>query len=182
MGLMLTGSASASLVSNGIFDAGTSGWTLSQTVGFTWSATEGNPGGALILNNGPGPVPQASQNIAGLVTGTKYQISLDAKTHYNCCNSSTTPGAGVSIDGDQFDFLITNGQPWTNYTFDFTYDGGANTLTLSSQRNGTDSDGEFDNVSIVALSTPNNSVPLPPTIALVAIGLVGLGIQKRKQA
>lgn len=181
-GLMLAGSASANLVSNGTFDTGTAGWTLSQTDGFTWSPTEGNPGGALILNNGPGLVPQASQDITGLSIGTEYQISLDGKTHYNCCNSSTTPGAGVSIDGNQFDFLINNGQPWTPYTFNFTYDGGANTLTLSSQRNGTDSDGEFDNVSMVALSAPTSTVPLPPTIALVAIGLAALGIQKRKQA
>ena len=53
------------------------------------------------------------------------------------------------IDGHQFDFLVTNGQPWTSYSFSFVYAGIGSTLALSSQRNGTDSDAEFDNVSIV---------------------------------
>lgn len=179
-GLCLAGSASAGLVTNGTFDSGTSGWTLSGVDGFTWSGSEGNTGGALILNNGPGPVPQAAQTISGLVSGTTYRISLDAKSHYNCCNNGyASPGSGVAIDGHQFDFFIYNGQAWTTKTFDFTYAGGSSLLVLSSQRNGTDADGEFDNVSITAVSSPT-SVPLPPSLALLGIGLVAGRMVRRK--
>jgi hypothetical protein len=169
----------ASLVTNGTFDNDCAGWTLAQTDGFTCSSTEGNPGFALILNNVPGPVPQASQDIGGLVIGVAYEITLDAKTHYNCCNSPSTPGAGVAIDGNQFDFLILDNQPWTTYTFDFTYAGGSKTLVLSAQRNGTDSDGEFDNV---AISPSSPGVPEPGVSVLLGSGiaaLLGLRLKKR---
>jgi hypothetical protein len=164
------------LVTNGTFDGNCAGWTTSFDDGFTCSATEGNPGFALILNNGPGPVPQATQTILGLQVGDLYEITLDAKTHYNCCNDAVVPGAGVGIDGQQFDFLITNNQPWTTYTFDFTYSGGSNVLELSAQRNGTDSDGEFDNVDINLLGA--SSVPEPSSLFLIGGGLLALASTK----
>lgn len=178
VGLPFVARASTELVTNGTFDAGTSGWSLSQVDGFTWSGSEGNPSGALILNNGFGPVPQAAQAIAGLTVGATYEISLDAATHYNCCNSTTTPGAGVGVDGKQFDFFIYNGQPWTHEAFDFTYDGGSNILVVSAQGNGTDSDGMFDNVSIKLIS----SVPEPATYAMLLAGLWAVGAIARRTA
>lgn len=179
VGLLMAGSASAALVTNGTFDSGTSGWTLSQTDSFTWASSEGNPGGSLVLNNGPGPVPQASQIVSGLIVGEMYRVSVDGKTHYNCCNSDFTPGAGVAIDGHQFDFLIHNNQAWTTYTFDFTYSGVSNVLVLSAQRNGTDADGQFDNVSIADLGGSHN-MPLPPTLALLAIGAAASSFARRR--
>jgi hypothetical protein len=162
--------AFAGLVVNGTFDSNCAGWALAQTDGFTCSSTEGNPGFALVLNNGPGPVPQASQSIAGLQIGDIYQITIDGKTHYNCCNDNTIPGAGVGIDGRQFDFLIVNGQPWTTYTFNFTYGGGSNLLVISAQRNGTDSDGEFDNVDINLIGSAG-SAPEPGTLTMLGAGV-----------
>ena len=171
--LLCVSPAFAGLVTNGTFDNNCLGWTLAQVDGFTCSPTEGNPAYALVLNNAPGPVPQASQTIAGLQVGDVYQITIDGKTHYNCCNDPTTPGAGVSIDGNQFDFLIVNGQPWTTYTFQFTYSGGSNVLVISAQRNGTDSDGEFDNVDINPVQS-ESGVPEPGSLFLLAGGMVGL--------
>jgi PEP-CTERM motif-containing protein len=172
--------AFAGLVTNGTFDNNCAGWALAQTDGFTCSATEGNPGSALVLNNGPGPVPQASQSISGLLVGGLYEITIDGKTHYNCCNSAVTPGAGVGIDGRQFDFLIVNNQPWTTYTFDFTYSGASNVLVISAQRNGTDSDGEFDNVDINLLKAPSGT-PEPGSFLLIGAGLIALGGRKLRR-
>lgn len=171
--------AFADLVFNGTFDSGCTGWSYGGFVNFC-DISGGNPGSALVLNDYPGPVPLATQTISGLVVGTTYQIDLDAKTYFNCCNSNTTPGAGVGIDGQQFDFLVVNNQPWTHYFFTFTYGGGSNLLTLSSQRNGTDSDAEFDNVSINAASP--SVAPEPGTFALAAVGaaVVGLASRRRK--
>ena len=151
--------AFAGLVTYGTFDSNCAGWSFGGFNNFC-DISGGAPLPSLVLNDVPGPVPQATQTIAGLVNGTQYQITLDAKTFFNCCNNVLTPGAGVAIDGNQFDFLIVNNQPWTNYTFNFTYNGGSNVLVLSSQRNGTDADAAFDNVDIneVASTSPNQAV------------------------
>lgn len=175
--LLTSASAFANMVTNGTFTSNCSGWALTNADGFNCSTTGGNPGGRLILNSGPGVVISASQAISGLVINTAYRISFDASSHYNCCNSNVTKGAGVGIDGKQFDFFVYNGQPWTNYFFDFTYAGGSNVLVLSSQRNGTDSDAQFDNVSLAPLQAP---VPEPGTWFLLTSGAFALFISGRR--
>jgi len=167
------------MVINGGFNNNCAGWTLDQTDGFPCSSIEGNPDYALILNNSPGPVPQASQTIAGLQIGQLYQITIDAKSHYNCCDFGS-PGAGVGIDGQQFDFVILNSQPWTTYTFDFTYSGTNNLLVISAQRNGSDADGEFDNVDIIPLGE-GSAVPEPATLGILGAALAGLGLIRRRR-
>ena len=162
--------AFAGLVTNGTFDSNCANWAFGGFVNFCDTGA-GNPAPALVLNDGPGPVPLASQTIAGLVVGSLYEITLDAKTFFNCCNSNVTPGAGVAIDGNQFDFLVLNNQPWTTYRFNFTYSGGSNVLVLSSQRNGTDSDAEFDNVDI---NQVGGEVPEPASVVLFSIGALGI--------
>ena len=170
----------AGLVTNGTFDNNCAGWTLVNTDANWCSGTEGNPGGALILNNSPGVSPQASQTIAGLVVGDVYQLTLDAKTHYNCCNSAYGgQGVAAGIDGQVFDIAIYDSQPWTTYTFSFTYGGGDNTLWIATQRTGTDADGEFDNVDITGGSA---SVPEPATLSVFlggALVLAGMRLRRR---
>jgi hypothetical protein len=175
--LFISLGAQATLITNGDFENGYTGWTGVTGSNFIYSGG-GNPGSSLVLNDGPGPVPTANQFVSGLVLGTTYEISFDAKTFYNCCNNVTILGAGVAIDGNQFEFLVTNGQSWTDYSFSFVYGGGDANLSLSSQRNGTDSDAEFDNVSLTAAT----AIPEPSIIAVFALGLVGISFARRRQS
>jgi hypothetical protein len=164
--LLMAMPAFGGLVVNGAFNNNCANWTVTLTVGPTCSSTDGNPGFALILNNVANVVPQATQTIAGLQIGDLYQITIDGKTSFNCCNDPSVPGAGVGIDGKQFDFLIVNNQPWKTYTFNFTYGGGSPVFVISAQRNGTDSDGEFDNVDINLIGTPE-----PAGLVLIGTGM-----------
>jgi hypothetical protein len=170
--LLLAVPAFAGLVTNGTFDNGCAGWYYGGYTNFC-DTSSGNPNPALVLNDSPGAVPQATQSISGLTFGQQYTITLDARTWYNCCNDPTVPGAGVAIDGHQFDFLVNNRQPWTNYTFQFTYAGGSNVLVLTSQRNYTDSDAEFDNVDILAdgaaVPEPGTWLTLASALGIVAV-------------
>jgi hypothetical protein len=175
--LFITLGAQATLITNGDFENGDTGWTGVTGGNFIHSGG-GNPGKSLVLNDGPGPVPTAYQFVSGLVSGTTYDINFDAKTFYNCCNDAAILGAGVAIDGNQFEFLVTNGQSWTDYSFTFVYGGGDANLFLSSQRNGTDSDAEFDNVSLTAATV----IPEPSIIALFALGIVCIGFARRRQS
>ena len=79
---LLATPASASLVTNGDFEAGMTGWAHLAGID-NFITAGGSPGQALVLNDNPGPVPAVSQVIAGLVLGNRYLLSLDAKTYFN---------------------------------------------------------------------------------------------------
>jgi hypothetical protein len=182
--LVLSAPAFAGLVVNGTMDSNCANWSFTNTDGFTCATTGGNPGGRLILNNGPTPPnapPQASQSILGLEIGKSYLITWDASSHYNCCNpSSANPAAGVQIDGELFEFKVVNNQPWTPYSYSFVYNGGSNVLVLSSQRNGIDADAQFDNVDINLVVS---AVPEPSSVLLVLGGfLATLAVRNRRKA
>lgn len=178
---LFAGSASAGLVTNGTFDNNCASWDYVRGTNFC-DTSGGNPTPALVLNYGGSSDTYATQDISGLVVGTTYEITLDATTYFNCCGFGPPgpPGVSVSIDGQVFPFYIVNNQGWLPYLFTFTYGGGSNTLRLSAEINGTDMDGEFDNVDIRPAGA---FVPEPGTLLLLCGGLVALaGRWRRKPA
>jgi hypothetical protein len=90
---------------------------------------------------------------------------------YSCCSSPTVAGAGAQIDGNTWEFAVPNSQPWTGYSETFTYHGGSNVLTFSAQRNGTDTDAAFDNITLSAVPEPNT----PLLLGLFLVAAAGLG-------
>ena len=178
--------ADANLVTNGGFDSGCSDWTGVPTSFNTTNYNEcvtalptyypnalqnGDPGGFAVLNDNPRVLTSMSQAITGLTVGTQYQLTWDMASAYSCCSSSVVPGAGAQIDGNLWQFIVPDLQPWTAYSETFTYAGGSNVLTFSAQRNGTDTDAAFDNISLSAVPEPSTPLLLGLFLGLAA----GLG-------
>src|ERR1019366_6473292 len=175
--------SASNLVTNGDFTVDCSGWSTSATDGSfcqsgSGSLGAGNPGGFAVLNNYRGVVPTMSQTIAGMVTGHTYLLTWDMESAYHCCGSSSTPGAGATIDGNLWQFIVLNSQGWTSYSQTFTYSGGSSVLSFMAQMNGTDTDAGFDNI---VLADTNSGVPEPGTLVMLGSGVLGLaGFVRRK--
>lgn len=174
----------ANLVTNGDFSVDCNGWTTSNTDGFFCQNGSGlgpgNPGGWADLNNGPGVSPSMSQTISSLVIGTQYLLSWDMQSAHHCCGDPINNGVGVMIDGVLHEYAIPNSQGWTPYSITFTYTGTSNVLEFSSQRNGTDTDAGFDNISLDAVR--GAATPEPSSTILVAAGGLYFGISRLRKA
>jgi hypothetical protein len=173
------------LITNGTFDTDATGWTFVGADGITWRDASGQPsgpytpvpgisGGYAVLNNAPGPVPTMSQSIA-LVVGNTYLLTWDMTSAYKCCSSSVTPGVGVAIDGNLWEFIVPNDHGWQPYSQQFVYNGGSSALAFSAQRNQTDTDVGIDNIDLVDITQhgedPPGEIPEPATWILMLSAL-----------
>lgn len=168
------GSAHASLVTNGGFESGMSGWS---TVINSGSSGAGSQGPAAFEgsnyfwgfdNSGPGHL---KQTLATQVGGI-YQISLAFNT-----NGTVPPNALSLVVGDLNQVLNLAQFDWRTFTGSFT----ASSLS-------TDIDLLFTTlpgtgtvwIDAVTVDQTGQSVPEPASIALTALGLAALASRRRK--
>ncbi|QIB65453.1 PEP-CTERM sorting domain-containing protein [Kineobactrum salinum] len=186
--LFVSTAAQASLIVNGGFDAGLSGWTVdpASTTGVTWdsgTAHVGRPG-----PDGVAIFEQSFDIVAGtnsLFVGFDYQWQI---------NRPSTPDFFLaellyeSTSGTEIETLVFEDSSSVafNTTFDFSgivqlagLNAGPNNgtirFTLTEDNSGAGSRIQLDNVAV-------NAVPLPATLLLVIVGLAGMTVRRKRFA
>ena len=194
--------ASANLIVNGDFEScsttlAPNGGTLSQC-GWTFANSAGpeaggNPGlGVRLESTGNGTFdPTAQQSVGGLTVGANYILSWDREVRFNFgSTASNGPSFGVFLDNQTLAdalFLLPTG------TLNFTYQPEQVVFTatatthififageLDARSNGagrTDVSHRLDNVSLLATTV----LPEPGALAMLGLGLIGLGVTRRKR-
>lgn len=185
LALCLSGVANANVIVNGDFEAGLTGWTMTGIGGLAGAPYFGGGTPAAngvymaVFNQGEqAPNAVLSQSFA-TVAGHTYHVTFDYGT-----NNGNWQRIDVAVAAQDHSVLSSGSYaapgPWLHgFAFDFTAASGLSTLTFKDDVNNWtfSTDGLLDNV-VVADTHP---VPEPASIALLTLGLAGIGALRRRQ-
>jgi hypothetical protein len=155
--LAVSASASANLVTNGDFSAGGSGWVLSGNTGFA------SFGDGYWKDGAVGSDAFLSQVIA-TIAGETYSISFDTTVNWG--------SMAVALNGTQFFSTSAGGHTATSFV------AASDNATLSFI---TRNDPGYNTLDNVVVDHVARAVPEPAPLALIGLGLAGLGALRRKR-
>ncbi len=191
--------SAASLITNGGFEDGATGWAGTPTTGFApitaygpcCNPTGTYPSGAAAAFFGwgnevggkiwqdipttPGGTYDVTFQYGAIAPATLQQLLVSALAGPSF--TSELGATSVSATG-----TLNLGAILTDYIFSFTATSAYTRIQfMDMSGNSVNSDGVLDNVSVVETSNPAQ-VPVPATLALMAVGLGMIGFNSRKKA
>ena len=182
--LCLSATASANVLVNGNFESGLTGWSLTGVAGlasapyFGGGTPAANGVYMAVFNQGEQQASGVLSQSFATVAGHTYHVAFDYGTNNGNWQQINAVVAANDHSVLSSGFYAAPGPVLRAFAFDFTATDAVSTLTFNDVHgNWTYStDGLLDNVVVADAS----AVPEPASIALLAVGLAGLGVLRRR--